>query len=65
MAKKSKPDNPTNGLVQVNAHIDPVLARRLRVRLAVDGLTYKEWLEARIREYTKRLYLPDHMQEAK
>ncbi len=50
--------------VQVNAHIDPALARRLRVRLARDEITYRDWLEARIREYAPRVRLPRQDREA-
>ncbi len=44
--------------VQFNVNIDPVLLRRLRVKLAREGLTYRAWLEARIREDAPRVRLP-------
>ncbi len=58
MPKQSRPHLDRQERAQVNAHIDPVLARRLRVRLARDGVTYRDWLEARIREYAPRVHLP-------
>ena len=43
---------------QLNAHVGPVLARRLRIKLARDGINYKDWLIARIQEYAPRVRLP-------
>ena len=66
MARKVKPSNIVpEGPVQVNAHIDPVLAQHLRIKLAIDGITYREWLEARIREYAPRLRLPPELRKGK
>ena len=36
---------------QLIAEVDPKLARKLKVRLAAEGCTYREWLEAQIVEY--------------
>ena len=64
MPKQSRPHLDRQERVQVNAHIDPVLARRLRVKLALEGITYRDWLEARIREYAHRVRLPRQDREA-
>ena len=64
MAKKAAPPTKSDvKLVQVNAHINSALARRLWVKLAVDGITYRDWLEARILEYAPRLRLPPELAE--
>ncbi len=64
MPKQSRPYLDRQTRVQVNAHIDPVLARRLRVKLALEGITYRDWLEAQIREYAPRVRLPRQDREA-
>jgi len=56
--KQSRPHLDRQTPTQVNAHIDSGLARRLRVKLAREGITYRDWLEARIREYAPRVRLP-------
>lgn len=38
---------------QLIAEVDPELAAKLKVRLAVEGRTYKAWLEAQILEYLR------------
>lgn len=39
-------------LKQLLAEVDPALVKKLKVKLARDGQTYRQWLEKRIREYT-------------
>ena len=36
---------------QLLVELDPGLVKRLKKRLIDDGLTYKAWVEQRIREY--------------
>ena len=36
---------------QLNAEVDPELAKALKIRLIQDDLTYRAWLERQIREY--------------
>ena len=36
---------------QIIAEIDPILHKRLKVRLARDGCSYRQWLEDRIVEF--------------
>ena len=36
---------------QVSAGIDPVRARKLKIRLAHEGCSFRAWLEDRIDEY--------------
>lgn len=37
----------------VNAQIDEELHRKLKVKLARDGLTYKEWVTKQIKKYVE------------
>ncbi len=36
---------------QLNAEVDPELAKALKIRLIQDDLTYRAWLERQIHEY--------------
>lgn len=57
MPKKAKPQQSPRQSVQVNAHIDAVLAHKLRIKLAEKETTYKDWLEGQIRSYAGRVRL--------
>jgi predicted DNA binding CopG/RHH family protein len=50
---------------QLNTRVLQSLAHRLRVKLAMDGMTYQEWLEARIREYAPPVRRARKGQEAR
>ncbi len=39
---------------QLNAEVDPELAKALKIRLIQDDLTYRAWLERQIREYVSK-----------
>lgn len=52
---KTKSKIAASKRVQLNGAVDQMLARRLKLQLALDGKPFTRWLEEEIKRYTKSL----------